>query len=82
MSAVECPRVFQTVGDTPDSPLDAAATFRSAPKVIPENIPVKQAREEARCGAILSVPLPERPRAIDYLLSQCQPQNGYFGEGA
>jgi|GEM_PF-2343351 hypothetical protein len=82
MSAVECPRVFQTVGDTPDFPLHAAAAFRSAPRVIPENLPVEQAREEARCGAILSVPLPERPRAIDCLLSQCQPQNPYFGEGA
>ena len=82
MSALECPRVFQTVGDTPDSPLHAAAALRSAPKVIPENLPVEQAREEARCGARLSVPLPGHPRAIDYLLSHCQPQNGYFGEGA
>ena len=82
MSAVECPRVLQTVGDTPDSPLSAAATFRSAPKVIPASVPVEQAREEARCGVLLSLPPPGHPRAIDYLLSHCQPQNGYFGEGA
>jgi hypothetical protein len=81
MSAVECPRVLETVGNAPDSPLGADATFRSAPKATAKSISVKLTRQEGRCGAILSMPLPQRTRAIDGLSSQCQRQDGYFDEG-
>ncbi len=78
MVAIECPRVFETTGDSRKSPLETTATLQSVHKLILENLSGEQNPEETRRGVLLRLGLPLNESAPDCLLRQCDRPNPRF----